>query len=343
MITGTDFVDGNIDFSSIKYISKYRYEQDKNIQINNNDILITKDGSIGKVAIVKNMTKPATLNAGVYRIRTKRNDIESEYLYQYLSAPFLLNFASKQSSGGTIKHLNQSQIVNFKIPFTALDEQKKISSLLLNIDTKIRLLSDKITTLKKYKKGIMQKTFKSGKKLSLGSILKEINIKATQNNQYEILSSTAVGLFNQKEYFNHQVASENNIGYKIIKKGELLFSPQNLWLGNINLNMSFDIGIVSPSYKVYSIDNRINKIWLIELLKTPKMLYNYKLVSEQGASVVRRNLDIQQFMEITINIPLVQDSIGNALESLQNKINALSTSLEHLKKLKMHLLDSLFI
>ncbi len=148
---------------------------------------------------------------------------------------------------------------------------------------------------------------------------------------------------NQKEYFNNQVASEKNTRYTIIKKGELLFSPQNLWLGNINLNMSFDIGIVSPSYKVYSIDNRINKIWLIELLKTPKMLYNYKLVSEQGASVVRRNLDIQQFMEITINIPLVQDSIGNALESLQNKINALSTSLEHLKKLKMHLLDSLFI
>ena len=37
-------------------------------------------------------------------------------------------------------------------------------------------------------------------------------MKTKVNNQHEILSSTANGLFSQKEYFNHQVASENNIG-----------------------------------------------------------------------------------------------------------------------------------
>ena len=185
----------------------------------------------------------------------------------------------------------------------------------------------------------MQKVFETKEKLSLKQILKEVNIKSTQNNQYEILSSTANGLYSQKDYFNHQVASENNIGYKIIKKGELLFSPQNLWLGNINLNRSFEIGIVSPSYKIYCIDEKINKNWLIEKLKTPKMLYNYKIVSEQGASVVRRNLDIKQFMDIVISIPKYHNSIGAIIDSLHNKINALSVSLDYLKKLKTHLLN----
>ena len=246
-----------------------------------------------------------------------------------------------QSTG--VPSLTSHVIEHQKIYVPDYNYQVKLSKMFDVVESKILAIESKINILKKYKIGVMQKSFESDKKVALGNILKEINVKTTQNNQYEILSSTSNGLFSQKEYFNHQVASENNVGYKIIKKGELILSPQNLWLGNINLNISFDIGIVSPSYKIYSIDNKVNKMWLIEELKTPKMLYNYKTVSEQGASVVRRNLDTSQFMDIIINIPSVQNSIGNILNALQNKINALSTSLNDMKKLKMHLLQSMFI
>lgn len=186
-------------------------------------------------------------------------------------------------------------------------------------------------------------TRKCSKKIALKTILSEVNIKTKYNNQYEILSSTAIGLFSQKEYFKHQVASENNVGYKVIKKGQLLFSPQNLWLGNINLNNDFEIGIVSPSYKIYDIDNLINSSWLISMLKSQNMLYKYKQISEQGASVVRRNLDLSQFLEITLDIPDNQIQIGITLEAIDKKINALSILLMNLKNLKMHLLNEMFI
>ena len=343
LITGTDFKNGRINLKEIKYISKFRYEQDKNIQVTNDDILITKDGSIGKVALVKDMNKSATLNAGVYRIRPLKNNVISAYLFQYLSAPFLLNFALKQSSGGTIKHLNQSQIIKFKIPLPSTNEQNKISRFLNLIDNKIETLEAKISTLKKYKEGVFLDTRKCSKKIALKNILSAVNIKTKYNNQYEILSSTAIGLFSQKEYFKHQVASENNVGYKVIKKGQLLFSPQNLWLGNINLNNDFEIGMVSPSYKIYDIDNSINSSWLISMLKSQNMLYKYKQISEQGASVVRRNLDLSQFLEITIDIPDNQIQIGITLETIDKKISALSNLFMNLKKLKMHLLKEMFI
>ena len=346
LITGTDFENGHLNFNKMKYISKYRYEQDKNIQVKNNDILITKDGSIGKVVIVKDIKKPATLNAGIYRVRIKdnlRNIINPDYLYLYLSAPFLLNFASKQSSGGTIKHLNQNQIINFKIPYTTFNEQIKISNFLNLLNTKILIINNKISILKKYKKGMFLDARKCSKKIALKNILSEVNIKTKYNNQYEILSSTAIGLFSQKEYFKHQVASENNIGYKVIKKGQLIFSPQNLWLGNINLNNDFEIGMVSPSYKIYEIDNSINSSWLISMLKSQNMLYKYKQISEQGASVVRRNLNLSQFLEITLSIPDNQIQIGITLETINKKINALSNLLMNLKNLKMHLLNEMFI
>lgn len=45
LITGTDFVDGSIDYSTCHYVARERYEQDRNIQISNGSILITKDGT----------------------------------------------------------------------------------------------------------------------------------------------------------------------------------------------------------------------------------------------------------------------------------------------------------
>jgi type I restriction enzyme S subunit len=106
LITGTDFDKGIIDFKNCHFIGEDRYNQDINIQIKNDDVLITKDGTIGKVAYVENMDKPATLNAGVFVIRGKDKNICNLYLYHYLAAPFLLDYADKQATGGTIKHLN---------------------------------------------------------------------------------------------------------------------------------------------------------------------------------------------------------------------------------------------
>ena len=68
LITGTDFVEGEVDLENCYYVEKMRYEQDKNIQVSNGSILITKDGTLGKVAYVKGLDKPATLNAGVFNV-----------------------------------------------------------------------------------------------------------------------------------------------------------------------------------------------------------------------------------------------------------------------------------
>ena len=57
------------------------------------------------------------------------------------------------------------------------------------------------------------------------------------NNQYDVLSSTVKGIFSQREYFSKDIASENNVGYKIIRLHDIVLSPQNLWMGNINYNL----------------------------------------------------------------------------------------------------------
>ena len=139
LITGTDFENGAIGFANCHYVGEDRYNQDTNIQIKNYDVLITKDGTIGKVAYVKGLDKPATLNAGVFVLRGKDENIDNLYLYHYLAAPFLLDYADKQATGGTIKHLNQNVLVNFPVPLPTVKEQRIIARYFQELENLITL------------------------------------------------------------------------------------------------------------------------------------------------------------------------------------------------------------
>lgn len=92
--------------------------------------------------------------------------------------------------------------------------------------------------------------------IKLQHLIREISIKTTINNQYEVLTSSQNGIVSQEEYFNKQVASQNNIGYKIIKKGQFTYrSMSDTGKFYINRLTTRDIGIVSPAYPVFEISS----------------------------------------------------------------------------------------
>ena len=120
-------------------------------------------------------------------------------------------------------------------------------------------------------------------KKNFGYILNEYTNKSVTEDEFILLSSTNNGI----EVRNGRVNGKSNIGYKIIEKGDVVLSPQNLWLGNINYNSEFEVGIVSPSYKTYKIVDSDNN-FIAQCLRLPKMFKEYEKASVQGASVVRR-------------------------------------------------------
>lgn len=159
LITGTDFSDGKVILGKCCYVSKERYAQDKNIQISNGAILITKDGTLGKVAIVESLDKPATLNAGVFVLNSLEDNVDNRFLYQYLRTDALLEYAFKTSTGGTIKHLNQNVLVNFRVPCPPKIEQQKIAEALSDMDNLISSLEKLIEKKKAIKQACLQKMF----------------------------------------------------------------------------------------------------------------------------------------------------------------------------------------
>lgn len=163
LITSTDIVDGSINWGTCYFVSKTRYLQDSNIIVQEDDTLISKDGTIGKVGIVQNMPFPSTLNSGVFVIRPKFDSIYKRYLGCIFKSIYFQDFISRLTAGSTIVHLYQKDIVNFIYPVPTLVEQRAIAEALSDIDGLIAALDKKIAKKRLIKQGAMQQLL-TGKK-----------------------------------------------------------------------------------------------------------------------------------------------------------------------------------
>ena len=157
LITGTDFKDGQIDWNGCHYVDYNRYEQDPNIQVSNGDLLLTKDGTIGKVAYVADLTRPATLNSGVFLVKPITNAYTAHFMFYVLESSVFKAFLQQLSAGSTINHLYQKDLVKFDlyVPPTK-EEQEAIAGILFDMDSDIHRLEKKLSKYQKIKQGMME-------------------------------------------------------------------------------------------------------------------------------------------------------------------------------------------
>lgn len=161
LITGTDFKGGYIDWDNCVYVEKLRFDQDKNIQVKIGDVLVTKDGTIGKVAYVDRLPKDTTLNSGVFVIRPINDSYHPRYMYYVLMSEQFRQFLGKLTAGSTISHLYQKDFVHYDFPVPpTIAEQKSIATALSDVDALIANLDRLISKKKAIKQGAMQQLLK---------------------------------------------------------------------------------------------------------------------------------------------------------------------------------------
>jgi len=156
LITGTDFIDGKVDWERCHFVENNRYDQDKNIQVRVGDVLITKDGTIGKVAYIDHLPSEATLNSGVFVTRPKNNKYHPRYFYYVLSSRIFDDFLRQLQAGSTINHLYQKDFVNFNFPAPEYEEQQAIAEILSDMDAEITALEQKRAKTRLLKQGMTQ-------------------------------------------------------------------------------------------------------------------------------------------------------------------------------------------
>ena len=175
-----------------------------------------------------------------------------------------------------------------------------------------------------------------------GSLLKETREKTKIENEDTLLSCAINGMYLNSELFSHFRGS-SNIGYLKVKKNDLILSSQNLHLGNCNVNLRFEHGIISPAYKVYELvacDPLFIQAW-VKQDSTKDFFLN---ASTEGASVCRKNIVWNELYKQTLPIPKIkeQEQIGKYFNELDNLITLHQRKCDETKKLKKFMLQKMF-
>lgn len=178
LITGTDFDNGQVNWRTCAYVSKARYEQDSNIKIRPQDILISKDGTIGKVAYLGMIPKAGTLNSGIFVIRANDRKIDQVFLSKIFMSFYFEDFLNRLVAGSTINHLYQKDFVKFCFPLPNSEEQAAIATALSDVDSLISALTKKIEKKKAIKQGLMQQLLTGKKRLpGFGDVWDVVQLK----------------------------------------------------------------------------------------------------------------------------------------------------------------------
>ena len=351
--TVKSYWDGEIQWFTPSEIGKNKYVDSSlrtitEVGLNNssakllppNTILLSSRATIGECSL---SLRECATNQGFQCLVSKKCNVDFLYYLIQTKKKDLI----RKSCGSTFLEISANEVRKIQVSVPSDVEQQKIAELLSLIDERIATQNKIIEKYESLIKGLNNILLygTEGKYVCLGDILLERSERSRTNNQHEVLSSTVKGIFSQREYFSKDIASENNVGYKIIRLHDVVLSPQNLWMGNINYNDRFDIGIVSPSYKVFSIADGYDNQFVAAMLKTYRALYSYMMVSEQGASIVRRNLNMEAFLQLVFKIPSLdkQREIGYTISLLKYQLKTANKIIRAYISQKKYLLRQMFI
>jgi len=154
-ITITNIVNGQIDFSKCKFISKEEHNSlIKRCMPEKDDVLLSKVGTLGLSAKV-NVNYDFSIFVQLALIKPKKEIINSEYLKNLLSSTQMQNQINAKSSQSTMKYIGVEKIANLNIPLPPLPTQQKIASILSAIDAKIEAEENKKKALEELFKSLL--------------------------------------------------------------------------------------------------------------------------------------------------------------------------------------------
>ena len=129
-----------LDSSVFMTIDEETDEKLKRSRLKEDDLLFSIAGAyLGKISIVRVEDLPANTNQAVGIVRLKKELVDVNYLYYFFSQTQINSYINKLSAQSSQPNLNLDLLGRLSFNCLALDEQKKISSILSVLDAKIEL------------------------------------------------------------------------------------------------------------------------------------------------------------------------------------------------------------
>lgn len=116
-----------IDKDNLAYISEDLNEKEKKTCLGSRDIVISKGGTLGQVAIISSTMPKVNISQDVIGVRVKIGKVVPEYLSVYLASKFGKSWFKRNRSQQTHPHLELQPVRELRIPIPSKEHQSKVA------------------------------------------------------------------------------------------------------------------------------------------------------------------------------------------------------------------------
>ena len=353
--------------SRIEEVDTFTVEQDGSILSRGNEVIVPASGETAEdIAVASSVRRSGIILGGDLNVVTPTGKLDPDYTALAITYSKAHDDLAKRAQGKSVVHVSGNDIAEVEVSYPSESEQKRISSVVLNLDSLITLHQRKYDKLCTVKKSMLDKMFpKPGEtepeirfegftdpweQRKLGEFSKKITTKNADSGLSETFTNSAEqGVISQLDYFDHDITNDANIsGYYVVQPDNFVYNPRisvTAPCGPINRNRLNRAGVMSPLYTVFSVDESVDKTYLEHYFKTSRWHDFMFLEGNSGARSDRFSISDATFFEMPIWCPKIpeQRAIAKQLETTDSLITLHQRKLDLLKNTKKSLLDKMFV
>ena len=359
LIRNSDIKDGIFEFNANPIFLEKSFAKANESRMHQlGDVITVHTGDVGTSAVI---TKNEEKSIGFATIVTRPNKaiIYTYYLCVFLNTEKHKKWAVAISTGDGRTNYNLGDYFKLIVPVPSIKEQKKIASVIENLNNLITLHQRKLNKLKKVKNSMLEKMFPQNGEMEpqirfcgFNSTWEQRKLdglyeKNTEKNVdligYEKTISIATMTYKNE---GNGASTASLAGYKVLRLGDIAFeghTNKEFRFGRFVVN-DIGIGIMSPRFATLRPKKYMSVDFWKYYIHYEAVMRNI-LVNATKAGTMMNELVIPEFLNQELRVPPEgeQKQIGEYFDKLDHLITLHQRKLEKLKKIKKAMLEKMFV
>lgn len=312
--------------------------------------------------IIKCNTGKAGIVSVLYAVYNPKEGVAPEFIHYYFDPAWRLNAYMRplvnKGAKNTMNISDETALSGYIMIPKNIEEQRRIASFLMCLDTQHTFHYEQINRLKELKCGCLNELFQDE-----SETLKSIRFKSCDNKWYRAKASDLFVTYNDRNRPDLPVLSacqdnrgmairsesgydishnsSNEVTYKVVKPGQFVIHLRSFQGGFAHSSVE---GITSPAYTVFGFkdpDNHDDYFWKIVFMSKSfvKRLEAITYGIRDG-----RSISFEEFSEMTFSFPSYEEQhcIASFFKELDALISTQQQRLDRLTQMKQACLDLLF-
>lgn len=313
------------------------------------DFLISRSNTldkVGRVGVFRGGLDNCSYPDLMMRFRPQLQKVNPDYLEAYLKSELVVKYIRQHATGtsGSMKKINQATVASIPVLLPSIQEQKDIAGISAAWDTSIEKTEQLIAAKERHYTHELSRLISQSQhpRSHVGNFAHEVSERNRGGNDERVLSVTnSRGFVLPEDQFERRVASADLSNYKVVSRGQYAYNPSRINVGSIARLDDWDMGVLSPMYVVFGLDNtKVNSDYFLHWLDSHEARERIKK-SAQGS--VRETVSFTEFAAIAFPLPDLgrQAAIARYLNTLREEISTLGAYVEKLKEQKRGLMQKL--